>query len=201
MRIKWRLLHQKSLGNESRELRRLPTARKSTNALWRQQPVPVLLFSRNGWLEINLVGGLWSLCRELKFLIIVPYVLAKKPPLGIKKNLTWFKAASFKSIIKLSKSDLECVAKCHIFDRFSLFIYIYRYRATHIHCTNWFSTSISIAPSVPPPPSTSSPPQSPNPSTCSCRNVPYNCLFSVLLLQNCSRNIYFLCLNMVLVWS
>ena len=32
--------------------------------------------------EINLMGGLLSLCREAKFLIVVPYVFKIKSPLG-----------------------------------------------------------------------------------------------------------------------
>ena len=53
--------------------------------------------------EINLMGGLLSLCREAKFLIVVPYVFKIKSPLGTQKFLD----ADSSRI----RSFVECVAK------------------------------------------------------------------------------------------
>ena len=121
--------------------------------------------------EIKLAGGLLSLWREEKFFIMVPYVFKIKSPLGTQK-------------VRLSESRLS---RCRIrefkasqgglqnfkFVSFSkVIIYVYRYRAIDIHSIDWFSISISIAP-----------------SSHSCRNTSRPFTLFQSWLYNCSRNI------------
>ena len=85
-------------------------------------------------LEMNLMGGPLSLCREAKNLIIFPYVFEMKSPLGTQK----FNLIQRRLDAKFDNSKLGIV-RCKISPKFV------SYRAIYIQWIDWFSISISIA--------------------------------------------------------